>query len=434
MGECCINCFNNDHIINFILENGNIGKCDYCESEEIETVETEIIGNYIREKLKLAYENVENSGIYWDSELKEYIEGEDIFEILAFNEGIFSEKIVDKDNQRKLTDDFMTDSGPNWHDISQGADDYFDDGAALLVLKNKYFGVESNKFIFNWDRFKYQCKHYGRYFDFGFEVETRESLLGTLSKILSHEKLKSKLKKRKQIWRARVLSEDDKFSFNESPNKMQKEIGPPPNQNVKNNRMSPAGISYTYVSENPETCIIEVRPNYGSEMLVGKFEIIKNLKLLDLTFIPNYRVKSIFNPEYDHDMRWATNFLEQFIDDITKPCMKDDAILDYIPTQLLAEYIRKEGYDGIKFYSSLNYNINYTLFFGPELEEDWRLKYYDTIKPFTKIMQLRELYNFRLNDIRFNKNKYSNKEYKNEDFEIKKEDEIDDFFNGSVDF
>jgi len=392
MGECCINCFNNDHIINFILENGNIGKCDYCESEEIETVETEIIGNYIREKLKLAYENVEDSGIYWDSELKEYIEGEDIFEILAFNEGIFSEKIVDKDNQRKLIDDFMTDSGPNWHDISQGADDYFDNGAALLVLKNKYFGVESNRFISNWDRFKYQCKHYGRYFDFGFEVETRESLLGTLSKILSHEELKSELKKGNQIWRARVLSEDDKFSFDELPKKMQKEIGPPPNQNVKNNRMSPAGISYTYVSEKPETCIIEVRPNYGSEMLVGKFEIIKDLKLLDLTLIPYYRVKSIFNPEYDHDMRWAANFLEQFINDITKPCMKDDAILDYVPTQLLAEYIRKEGYDGIKFYSSLNDNINYTLFFGPELEDDWRLKYYDTIKPFTKIMQLRELY------------------------------------------
>ena len=37
----------------------------------------------------------------------------------------------------------------------------------------------------------------------------------------------------------------------------------------------------------------------------------------------------------------------------SKPIANDDDVLDYIPTQFIAEYVKNLGYDGIAFRSSL---------------------------------------------------------------------------------
>jgi len=66
-------------------------------------------------------------------------------------------------------------------------------------------------------------------------------------------------------------------------------------------------------------------------------------------------------------LRWATDFARDFISELSAPYNKHENLIDYAPTQVLSEFIRSQGYDGIKFNSSQNPGgYNYTLFCGPK--------------------------------------------------------------------
>lgn len=52
-----------------------------------------------------------------------------------------------------------------------------------------------------------------------------------------------------------------------------------------------------------------------------------------------------------------------FLVEISKPPTRHDDLLEYVPTQVLAEYLRSKGIDGIKFNSSQNnLGVNFTFF------------------------------------------------------------------------
>lgn len=137
-----------------------------------------------------------------------------------------------------------------------------------------------------------------------------------------------------------------------------------------NGRMNPAGISMFYASENKDLTIKEVvefsdnkKPYYST----GIFSTKETLKLIDLTNIPNY--PSIFDKSMN-DYIEIILFLKSFIEDITKPYHHDESIIEYIPTQIITEYIRfnpKLNVQGIIYPSSKN-NIlsNIVLFYNHE--------------------------------------------------------------------
>lgn len=58
----------------------------------------------------------------------------------------------------------------------------------------------------------------------------------------------------------------------------------PPQPNIATaNRMNPTGITVFYGALSDKTAIAEVRPFVGSFVVVGKFNVINRLKLLDLS-------------------------------------------------------------------------------------------------------------------------------------------------------
>jgi hypothetical protein len=142
-----------------------------------------------------------------------------------------------------------------------------------------------------------------------------------------------------------------------------REISPPPPNSAKNSRMSPAGISYTYLASDINTCLAEIRAHSDDKVLIGTFTTKKKLKILDLTMTPKYHVTSCFSPEYDHSKNWLGDFIDHFKDEICAPISNKDKDIEYVATQLLAEYIRKKQFHGIKFRSSLHaMGYNYVLF------------------------------------------------------------------------
>ncbi len=127
---------------------------------------------------------------------------------------------------------------------------------------------------------------------------------------------------------------------------------PPKEVIVGNGRANPKYIRYLYMSKDPTTALFEVRPLLFDAVNLAKIEIKENLKIANIASDIDYRNIS------DGTIELYTMGLIQGA--FSKPTNNKDV---YIVTQIIAEYIKSIGYDGIKYNSSLHKGgINYTIF------------------------------------------------------------------------
>jgi hypothetical protein len=131
-------------------------------------------------------------------------------------------------------------------------------------------------------------------------------------------------------------------------------LGPPPSLVATAGRMNARGISVFYGASNPDVAVAEVRPPVGSQVTVARFDIIRPVRLLDLTAFDAVSAGgSIFDRETAQRLEKAV-FLGSLAARITKPVMPDDEAFEYLPTQAVADFLATEmdvGIDGILFKS-----------------------------------------------------------------------------------
>lgn len=141
-------------------------------------------------------------------------------------------------------------------------------------------------------------------------------------------------------------------------------LGSSPPAKAAANRMSPAGISMFYGSEDEDTVLAELsahRDGSPADAVIGSFRTLRDLTLVDLTKLPPGRV-------FDSDIDFRTvRFLDHFARDLSRPVSIDGSEhIEYVPTQVATEYLRFAlGVDGIKFTSSLTEGSNVVLFVPP---------------------------------------------------------------------
>ena len=155
------------------------------------------------------------------------------------------------------------------------------------------------------------------------------------------------------IWRARRAGSQSQLqTILANP---ASEMGPPPPGITPAGRMNAAGIPVFYGALDYDTCIAEIRPPVGSYVVTGKFELLKPVRLLNLTLLQDIIIeKRYFDPEYA-DLSNRVAFLKQLAQELTKPVMPEDETTEYIATQVIAEYLAhkaKTRIDGIFFRSS----------------------------------------------------------------------------------
>ena len=125
------------------------------------------------------------------------------------------------------------------------------------------------------------------------------------------------------------------------------DLGTPPNRTARANRMSAAGIPLFYSALDDETALAEtVDPVDAAEgrVALGHFQSTAPLRLLDLTRLP--APPSLFDVER-RERRGDLIFLNSFVREISKPVRRDGTEhIDYVPTQILCEYIRHGFADG----------------------------------------------------------------------------------------
>ena len=131
--------------------------------------------------------------------------------------------------------------------------------------------------------------------------------------------------------------------------------------------MSPVGISFFYGALDEATCVAEIRPGLRENVAVAEFEILKNLRVVDLSIEFNNPV-SIFSENYNYEYEeYFKPFFSYFVSDIAKPIRVADSEIDYIPTQIFTEFIRVHQFsDGNDFSDSVQqpttYKVNGLMF------------------------------------------------------------------------
>src|SRR5207248_10013811 len=112
------------------------------------------------------------------------------------------------------------------------------------------------------------------------------------------------------------------------------------------------GVSVFYGATNPTIALAEVRPPVDSRTLVGRFEITRPLRVLDIEALRKLNVEgSIFDQTYIERLRKA-KFLRWLSSRISQPIMPNDEPFDYLPTQAIADFLatrREPELDGILY-------------------------------------------------------------------------------------
>lgn len=152
------------------------------------------------------------------------------------------------------------------------------------------------------------------------------------------------------IYRARVFQSDEKLEA--ALCRPDQQLGSPPASLANAGRMNARGISVFYGANEPGVAIAEVRPPVGSQVAVARFNIVRLLRLLDLTALSAASEGgSIFDPETASRLERAT-FLRSLSQRITRPVMPDDEASEYLPTQAISDFLATENdprLDGIVF-------------------------------------------------------------------------------------
>lgn len=174
------------------------------------------------------------------------------------------------------------------------------------------------------------------------------------------------------VWRAQIGSDfrpiyqtdpetDEDIHVDDAPIPFSSKRMKPLPDSASEGRANPKGIPCLYVATDKETAMSEVRPWLNATISVGRFRVARDLKILDFSVAQEKRKFHIYLSEPDLEKR-----IEAVWSDIDKafsrPTKNSDIKSDYAPTQIISEFVKSKGYDGIAYKSSFSKGHNIALF------------------------------------------------------------------------
>ncbi|WP_323006438.1 RES family NAD+ phosphorylase [Pseudorhodobacter sp.] len=200
--------------------------------------------------------------------------------------------------------------------------------------------------VANWETLRDELRYKNRYF---LDEELKHDRLRELLDYLISDPLPT------EWFRARIMANDTIFELGE--------MGAPPKGVASHGRANPSGIPYLYVASTPQTAVAEVRPHTGEQASVATVRIPKDTKVVDLRN-PKKLVSPFLLAETSDvaKLRADVPFLAKLGEELTRPILPRSAAIDYVPSQFLCEFIKKQGFAGVLYSSSVSDGINLALF------------------------------------------------------------------------
>ncbi|CUJ30121.1 RES domain-containing protein [Cognatishimia activa] len=345
----CFECIGESYMSAVVEEEGEVDECSYCEEEQA-TITMEEFCDHIDGAFEQHYSRTSqepNSYEYAmlrDREISYdwYRDGDKSVDIIA-DAAQISEAIA-QDAQAIL--DYRHSDRES---AEMGLETEFSDDAHYEEIMPRDW-----KWQEQWDEFERLIKKEARFFS-----RTAASHLGELFDKIDEMRTRSGRSlvvdagpdtPIDHLHRARPFQSED--ALLKAIKRPDLELSAPPAWAASSGRMNARGISVFYGATAPEIAIAEVRPPVGSWVAVGRFNITRPIRLLDLTALGDLQEDgSIFDPGYAERLT-RMMFLRTLCALMARPVMPDDQELEYLPTQAIADYLSTEGQvplDGILF-------------------------------------------------------------------------------------
>jgi RES domain-containing protein len=315
-------CFEDPAIKSFIATHLDAEECSYCnrtgEDGEAVAVSVDDVIEFIEERLAAEFEDpVEQVG--WDSGEGGWL-GVEVY-------GSTEELFVDALGGFPCSNDELI------NDVLEGIGSNRE-----WCQRNPYSLSPRQGLSFGWKRFCELVKHSTRFMFFretGDDVEPEVvgpgEILERIGKLIQSARMVRMLASDTILYRARTHRIGEPLTTVE-------QLGPPPEGGKFTNRMNPAGIPMFYGALEKNTALEEVKAVGQTVASVGRFALLKSIRVIDLTKLPP--VPSIFDDDTPQE-RAGIGFLREFVRDSTAPIARDDREhLEYVPTQIVTEYFR----------------------------------------------------------------------------------------------
>jgi len=341
---CCPECFGDRALRDQIFPslNPHYGRCDFCEADGVPLLKPEKLSEYF-ELLVNAYKPDENgkSLVEWMKGDWQLFDRMDIFRAKDLLREILNNGQIVRRNFK-----------PSANHVSRG--------------------------LAQWDKLRGEMMYSNRWF---FEPIDLDRLGELLDMLIASSPLP-------QIWyRARICRIDKVFPI--------EEMGAPPKGHTSHGRANPAGIPYLYLGSTPETAIAEIRPHTGENASVADFRIVSpEIKAVDLRNPRKFVSPFILSDADDVGQLLADlPLLERLGEELTKPVLPTGAAIDYISSQYLCEFIKKRGFDGVVYRSSVGDGFNLALF-DPKKAVARSVMRYEVTKVSVEIAAANKSYNY----------------------------------------
>ena len=131
---------------------------------------------------------------------------------------------------------------------------------------------------------------------------------------------------------------------------------------IKNGgRANPPGFAYLYLATKPETSLAEMRPWVGESLTLAIVENQQNIQLVVCQAGTEDWEERLFEekPSADNIEKYVWNDISKAF---ARPVSREDQESAYLPTQILAEAFKAEGFDGLAYRSGLERGTNVVLF------------------------------------------------------------------------
>ena len=146
-------------------------------------------------------------------------------------------------------------------------------------------------------------------------------------------------------------------------------LSPPPNKTYEG-RVNPKGIPCFYAADKFTAAVMELRPWIGELISVAVFRTSKELNIADITNDDETSIKfkrclnkALPNTEAEIEKQIWSELNNAF----SEPVSNNDQTAKYAPTQIISEWLKSWGYDGVVYKSYVHSEGKNYAFFNPSL-------------------------------------------------------------------
>lgn len=344
----CTKCIGSGQFSTWIQEHGVAGECEIDSDHDGEfVVAVSVFAIEVDRWFRETYvEGADGWGSSEDSDNPVHFQHGEPFE------AILSEELYCEEDTLNLVIKHLPDISD--HDFAQGSEPFYTDRNYETIAealdreqKEQADYWYENRFHYQWKDFCKRVQFERRFFDlkepldelFGPDPTAYEQ--GAIAPVYT---LAPGLK----LYRARLLGnglDEEKLAKD-----AEKELGAPPVDRAQAGRMNVEFIPAFYAAFNTEIAVAEIRPGIGENVAVGEFVLQRGLKVFDFTAFST-AARERRHGGFSHT---RYEFISQMEDEISEPVHASDKQREYIPTQIIAEYIaRHMKCDAVIYRSSM---------------------------------------------------------------------------------